>query len=209
MGNVNTSRRQISWGWIIFWFIVFWPIGIVLLIVQQKNYKSATLKSYKGVMVTSYILMGVGVVQFIMAISGEPEMFFPFVLFGGGGIVTFLYARKSQKKGEHYRKYINAIVNQNQTLIDSISASVGIPYNTVVIELQKMIREGYLPGAHVDVSQRKVILKNMTQQWAQPSTAFIDQHPQVAVVSCPGCSANNKVFAGQTAVCEYCGTFLQ
>ena len=204
----NAGNKQTPWGWIIFWFILFWPVGLYLLIKRQKSDKSAALKSYKGIIITSYVLMGLGAIYLLMGMTGRSDAFLAFLVCGGGGVVTFLYARKSQQKSEHYRKYINMVVNQNQTLIDSISSAVGLPYNTVVSDLQNMVSEGYLPGAYVDVTQRKIILAEMTQQMVAPVPASVNQ-PQATVVPCPGCSANNRVIVGQTASCEYCGTFLQ
>jgi len=210
MDNANTARKQTSWGWIIFWFILFWPVGLVLLIKRQNSDKSAALRSYKGIIITSYVLMGLGAIYFLMGVTGQPDALIAFLVFGGGGVVTFLYARKSQKKSEHYKKYINMVVNQNQTSIDSISAAVDLPYSAVLNDLQNMVSEGYLPGAYVDISQRKIILGNVTQQMVSPTPVSNNiTQPQTAVVICSGCSANNKVVVGQSTSCEYCGTFLQ
>jgi len=210
MNNANTGGKQTSWGWIIFWFILFWPVGLVLLIKRQKSDKSAVLKDYKGVTIASYVLMGLGAIYFLMGISGQPDALLAFLVCGGGGVVTFLYARKSQKRSEHYRKYINMVVNQNQTSIDSISAAIGIPYNDVLNDLQNLVTDGYLPGAYIDISQRKIILGDMTQQYGAQFVAPTSSiQVQTTAVKCPGCSANNKVTIGQTAVCEYCKTFLQ
>jgi len=210
MINVSKGYKQTSWGWIIFWFILFWPVGLVLLIKRQKSDTSAVLKDYKGVIIASYVLMGLGAIYFLMGIAGQPDALLAFLVFGGGGVVTFLYARKSQQRSIHYRNYINMVVNQNQTSIDGISAAIGIPYNAVLNDLQNLVTDGYLPGAYIDISQRKIILEDITHQLgAQIVAPTSSMKVQTTVVKCPGCSANNKATIGQMAVCEYCSTFLQ
>ncbi|MCL2426472.1 MAG: hypothetical protein FWD05_09065 [Oscillospiraceae bacterium] len=200
----NTTRKQTSWGWIIFWFIIFWPVGLILLIKRQSSDRSATLRSNRGVFIASYILMGLGAIYLMTGIVPA------FLLFGGGGVVIFLYARKSKKKGEHYKAYIAMIVNQNQTSIDAIAAAAGVSYDVAVSEIQEMINAGYIPNAYVDVAQRRVVLANAVPQWEAPMPVQVNSAAaQMAVVVCTGCSANNRIIIGQSAECEYCGTLLQ
>jgi len=207
---IETEQKQLAMGWIIFWLILFWPVGLVLLIKRQKTDKSAKIKSYKGILITSYVLMGLGIIYLFMGLTGAGDALLACLVYGGGGVFIFLYARKAQQRSENYRKYINIIINQNQTSIDSISSAVGHQYDSVVNDLQNLVNDGYLPGAYIDVSQRKVILGEMTKQWGSQLVA--PKNPvnvQSTVVTCSGCSANNQVIVGQANVCEYCGTFLQ
>jgi len=39
------ERRPTSYGWIVFWFFIFWPVGVVLLIKRINENKIATLKN--------------------------------------------------------------------------------------------------------------------------------------------------------------------
>ena len=203
-------HSQTSWGWIIFWFIVFWPVGLIMLVKRQKTDKQATLKCNKGVFITAYILMGLGAIYFLMAITGQPDMFFAFLVFGGGGVVVFLFARRTKIKGDHYKKYIVMIVNSNQTSIDAIASAVGVTYNVAVTELQSMINNGYFKGAYIDVSQRRIMLPHLAQQQNfQTSATQAQVQPQSMVISCPGCGAYNRIIIGQYAACEYCDNVLQ
>ena len=105
---------------------------------------------------------------------------------------------------------IISLTLQMTLLSTAISAAVGIPYNDVLSDLQNLVTDGYLPGAYIDISQRKIILGDMTQQFGAQFVAPTSSiQVQTTAVKCPGCSANNKVTVGQTAVCEYCKTFLQ
>jgi len=206
----NTGKKQTAWGWIIFWFILFWPVGLILLIKRQTVDKSATLKSNKGVFIASYILMALGIIYLILAITEDPDLLAAFFVCGGGGVVVYLFARKSKLRGERYKKYIAMIVNQNQTSIDNIAAAVGVPYATAAKELQKMISAGYFIGAYINDSQREIILTHIAPQQGPSAAVVADvSQAQTMVVACPGCGANNRVVVGQFAECEYCGSPLQ
>jgi len=203
-------RKQTSWGWIIFWFVVFWPVGLFMLIRRQRTDKQATLKCNKGVFITSYILMGLGAIYFFMAVTSQPDMFFAFFVFGGGGVVVYLFARKTKIKGDHFRKYIAMIVNSNQRSIDAIASAAGVPYNVAVNELQSMINSGYFGSAYIDVSQRQIVIPQpIHPQGYQTAAVPSPVQPQSMVISCPGCGANARVFLGQWVACEYCDSPLQ
>ena len=202
----NNGKKPTSWGWIIFWFIIFWPIGLYLLIKRQSVDKCATLKSSKGVFIASYILMGFGVIYIILAFE-DPEMLIAAVLFGGGGILINWFARRTRRKGERYKKYISMVVNQNQTQIDNIASAAGVDYDTAMKDLQKMIDSGYFVGAYIDVAQREIILAKVAQD-AIPVTPDTTQPLQERVVTCGSCGANNKI-STQVGECEYCASPLQ
>jgi hypothetical protein len=211
----NTGRKTTSWGWIIFWLILFWPIGLLLLVKKLAIDKSATLKSGKGITVASYILMGLGAIYIMMAFS-NPEMLAAAVLFGGGGVLMNWFARKTKHTGERYKKYIAMIVNQNETSIDNIASATNVPYDVVMKDLQKMIDSGYFTGAYIDMSQREIILARAVQpvQTIQPVQQQVYLSPafayvQEAVVACGSCGARSRVTVGRISECEYCGSPLQ
>lgn len=203
---MNTGRKPTSWGWIIFWFIFFWPIGLILLIKRLAVDKSATLNNGKTVAVISYILIGIGVIYLIMAFTEESSLSIAAVLFIGGGIWVNRVAAKMKHRGDRYKKYIDLIVNQNQTAVDSIASAVGVTYDVAVADLRKMIAAGYFVGAQIDLARREIVLmRHAVQQVSQFSAA----QPRDKVVTCGSCGANNKVPAGGIAECEYCGSLLQ
>jgi len=203
----NTGKKPTSWGWIIFWFILFWPVGLVLLIQRLSVDKSAALKSGKGVAIASYILMGMGVIYLIMAFEA-PGLLAAAVIFGGGGFLVNWFARKTKRTGERYKKYIALVVNQSQTSIDNIASAVGVSYEVAAKDLQKMIDSGYFTGAYIDMAQREIILAKIAHP--QVYTPYTPSHApiQERVVTCGSCGANNRV-AGHIGECEYCGSPLQ
>jgi len=217
MAKVKTKEKKtMAWGWIIFWFIVFWPLGVLFLLRKLSKDKSAVWKDSRKVTTMSFVLAGIGVLVF-MSIVGSPGVGVYFYLWAvaliGGGIWTFFIAKKMKVNGERYSKYISIIVNQSQTSIDNIASAVGLDYSTVSKDLQKMIDVGYFYGAYIDVAQREIILAKpvMPQETVSPNLHYA-QAPSVQVqeriVNCTSCGANNRV-TGQLGECEYCGSHLQ
>lgn len=33
----QTEKKSIGWGWIVFWWILFWPVGLVLTIIKLSS----------------------------------------------------------------------------------------------------------------------------------------------------------------------------
>ena len=202
----STGKRQMSWGLIIFCFIIFWPLGLILLFKRVSDDKSATMKNGQTVARISYILVAVGALYLLMAISNaSPYYYAAAAALVGGSIWVKYVSKKMIATGERYKKYIEIIVNQNQTLIDSIASAVGVPYNDAVIDLQKMIDAGYFAGAYIDAVERVIVL---TQPAHQPVSVSYETQPQERVVTCGSCGANNKITVGQVGECEYCGSHI-
>ena len=229
--NVNVKKGTIpTWG-IVLAFIIFWPVGILLLFLRIATDRSATMKSGigKAISVVSYVLLGFAGIFLLMAIFSDTSMLFAAVLFGVGGILVNNFARNMKKAGLRYKRYIDLVVNRNMTSIQSIANDTGVDYNTAVIDLQKMIQLGYFTGAQLDPTRGTIFLggqpvmqqtaygaQGIAQQVAQAfnpafqqqQQSFAQQQAQVAVKACPSCGANGRVTAGQAAECEYCGTLL-
>ncbi|MCL2146339.1 MAG: hypothetical protein FWH52_00905 [Synergistaceae bacterium] len=204
---VNNTKKSTSWGWIVFWFILFWPVGVYLLIKKLSVDKSAMMKSSKTLFIVSYILMGIGAIYLIMAFAEDPNMITAAIVFGSPGVWLFFKAKKTKVTGERYKKYIALVVNQKQTSIDSIAPAAGVSYEVAVKDLQKMIDTGYFFGAYIDATQRVIVLANTTSQ--QISQAAYTTQVQEKVATCGSCGANNRVIVGQVAECEYCASPLQ
>jgi len=211
---VVAEKKPVSWGLIIFFFIVFWPVGLFLLVKRLSVDKSATIKNGKSLTIFSYVLMGLGVIIFFSRVSGPGDTgiailsgLFPLVMFVGGGFLLNRLARKTTQTGERYKKYIALIVNQNQTSIDHIASTAGVPYGIVLTDLQKMISLGYFPGAYIDLDRGEIFSARIPQPqvFTQPGS-FVQVQERVA--TCRSCGANNRV-VGQVGECDYCSSPLQ
>ena len=205
------QKKSISWVWIVIAFIVFWPIGILLLIKKLGDDRSAMIKCGRPVAVISYILFAIGLISLIIAITGDYGAFGVSALFITGGVLVNRIARKTRKRGERYKQYIMLIVNQSINSLDAITGIVNVPYEMVVDDLQQMIKAGYFHGAYIDFAQRLIVFAPPTPHvWQQPVSgpAPWQPPPQIRVVTCRNCGANNKVI-GQVSDCEYCGSPIQ
>ena len=203
------EKKTRSWGWVIFWFILFWPVGLILLFRKINSDRATILKDGKKVTIMSVVLMGLGVLIFMAILGGSTDTYtflWAFALIGGG-IWVFFVARKMKIDGERYKKYITLVVNQNQTSIDNIAPNVGVSYEVAANDLQKMIDLGYFIGGYINVAQREIVLsKTAPQQSSQTDTAT---QVQEKVTTCRSCGANNRVIVGRIVECEYCGSPLQ
>jgi hypothetical protein len=201
-----TTGKTMSWGWIIFWFIIFWPIGIFFLFRKLNRDKTATLKNSKTISIISYVLMGMGIIYLIMAFTNDSGIFIAALLFGGGGLWLNRVAKKMKKNGDKYKKYISLVINQSMTQIDNIASIVGVSYDVAKVDLQKMIDTGYFIGAFINEGSREIVL-------AKHAEATMFQPKEVKtlsrVVGCKSCGANNSVVIGQIKECEYCGSLVE
>lgn len=205
------EKKGTSWGWIIFWLIIFWPVGLFLVIKKFSTDKSALMSGKTGSLsVIGWILVAFGGIGFLAELSDTPEAFglVLALIFAAGGTLLLLKASKTKKTAIKYKKYIDIVVNQNVKSIDNVASAVGLSYDVVAKDLQDMINIGYLRDAYIHQGNREIILKQNEPapityaQTVAPGQAA----PQTIATRCPGCGANNVVAIGRVSECEYCGT---
>ena len=198
---VNQQQRSTSWALIIFMFIIFWPIGIFLLIRKLDQDRSANMSNGRGIALVSFVLMFFSFVYLMLVFSDGFGYVVPMLLTGVGGFFLFRFSRKMNASSKRYRQYINFIVNQGQTSIDAMTQAMGITYAVATEDLQKMINKGFFQGAYIDQQRRIVVMPAPIQATQQAGQTM----PQERIVTCGGCGANNRVF-GHVGECEYCGS---
>jgi len=194
-------QRPISWFWVVLTLIIFWPVGLLLLFKRLSADRTATFscgKRLNGVAVV-LIIIG-GILLFVSPVIG--------VLFVVGGLLVFRSARRSTAQGNRYRQYVELVVNQNQRFIPNIASIMRLSNQVVMLDLNKMINEGFFVGARIDRATNEIVL--MPHQAMMPHGMVMTSAPipMERIVTCDGCGANNKVY-GATGVCEYCGSPLQ
>jgi len=204
---MQDHKKSLSWFWIVVAFIIFWPIGVALLLYKIHGDRSAIMGGGKTLAKLSLALFGVGGLFILLGIMGESGVLFYGVLMVVGGFYLNRKAKSMNVKSDRYRLYLSLIVNQGLTSLDSIAAGVGVPYDQCIGELQNMINEGYFKGSYIDQTNRQFVLIHAAP--AVPVAVSPTAEPITPkVVSCPGCGANNTVF-GALGECEYCGSPLQ
>jgi hypothetical protein len=207
------EKKSTGWGWIIFWLIIFWPVGLFLIIRKLSTDKSALMSGKTGtITVIGWILAVIGG----LALIGSDFDFGTIVVGAAllaGGIVLIRKANQTKTMAAKYKKYIDFVVNQNIKSIDHIAASVGLPYETTAKELQDMINLGYLHGSINHETREILLVQNVPVQMVQNAVSGIAsgvasafQTNTTTTARCPGCGANNVVTTGKITECEYCGT---
>jgi hypothetical protein len=205
------EKKSTSWGWIIFWLIIFWPVGMFLVIRKLATDKSALMSGKKGALpVVAWFLIVIGGMVLIGLLSdtsgdsgGGVIVALAMIV---GGILLLRKSSKTQQIAAKYKKYIDIVVNQNVRSIDHVASAVGLPYDVVINDLQDMINIGYLKDAYIYQGNREIALKQ-PEPAIYTQTATARQAPaQTVAIRCPGCGANNVVSVGRVSECEYCGT---
>lgn len=203
-------RKETGWGWIIFWLIIFWPVGLFMVIKKLSTDKSALMSGKVGTVSTiGWILVGIGTINLLLNFSDTSSVLSIMIalVLITGGVLLLRKASKTKKMAVRYKKYLDIVVNQTERSIDNVAAAVAKSYDIVEKDLQDMIDIGYLKDAYIHKGNREIILKQQVFYQAPPQNTVYNQVPaQTKSVRCPGCGANNVVTAGKVSECEYCGT---
>lgn len=207
---MEKTMKSPSWVAIVFCFIVFWPLGVYLLIKRLTNDKSAAMHNSK-------ILLGIGIFFLFGAFVMITQLFdssanigsvvFGILFYGVGGAGILYAAKRLKDTGERYKKLIDIVINQKQTTIENIASQMGLGYNETVKSLQKMIDKDYFSGTYIDQGNHEIVLlnTNVVQSTGDDPKMIIRQK----TVKCPNCGGNNVTNVGQAAVCEFCGSPIE
>lgn len=198
---MNNDNTLYSWPIIILCLIIFWPVGVYLIYKKTQTEKTASLTGANLLKILGIILIVIGVCT-IVAFVG--------IFYLIAGIVLLVFSKKLRTAAEDTKRYLAIVVNGNVRSLDSISATIGRPYDVVRQDLQKLINDGYFKNAYIDESARQIVLAQPApvNNYAYSGGAVpgaVNTAPRV--VACPCCGANNTI-SGATGECEYCGSPL-
>lgn len=219
MNKDGKIRTWYSWPVIIIMLCIFWPVGLFLLIKRLSLTKKASLVSARiaGILgAISYAIAALGVIACLLnemtAQDAECIFFFAVV-----GFALRRAARNGKKEVEDVKKYLSVILDGRICRLDSIAAAVGKSPDMVQVDIQKMIRKGYLKNAFLNENTRELILPDMVSvvtpaanntEYTPVRTFSADTRPVGRMVTCPCCGANNTIY-GASGECEYCGSVLK
>ena len=212
-------RKFTSTGWIIFWMIIFWPFGLVCLVLRVTGYydNSANADSTDVVITDANIYTRPGekylkrntvllVIGLLFLFVGVSANFLSGVEAGEGvpalflGVMLLLFYVKRRKTYDKYKKYIDYLNNYSVTTFRDMASGLSESESTVRVAISEMIQKKIL-FADI-VNGEKVVLYGQHDTPAEPA------QPR-RVVKCPGCGAYGEVIPGDKNRCEYCGTPLQ
>ena len=214
--NNNVTPWYYSWPVIIIAFIVFWPVGLALLILRNTGNKHSVFLGSTDK--RKYIIAGV-VLIVLAIVSFSNNSGTMGVLYLAGGIALIAYANVLVRKSQRNRMYIDLIVNNTETNLDKIASMCNVQYDTVVKELKSLITFNVLKNASIDEMNRTITI-NRVQPQTQPqqqisqfvndvtagfTSAVAAEQAAPVACTCSGCGAKVVVQPGQTVICEYCG----
>lgn len=207
---MSVEKKQTSWGWIVFWCILFWPVGIYLLVRRLGSDRTAVLKNSGTVRIISIVLVVLGVLSMFSAFSSSGTIgtfFYGVLLFVLPGVLLYRKSQSMKYEGEKFQKYIAIVINQGEKSIEKISLAVGVSKQEAQEDLQKMIDHGYFQNTYIDAAASEIILPDRKNR----DLVAYEQEKQknYRAVTCQSCGAQEKIAEGQTRKCEYCGSLLQ
>ena len=203
------NKKSMSWAIVILVLIFFWPVGVYLLYRKVTGDRASALKNSKILRNVGFVFLGFAIIYIFMVISGQmDDAWTAAAFFGIGGGVLVYAAKRLKMTGEKFKKYINIVINNNQTSIDNIAAAIPISYDKAAKDLQEMINKGYFSNAYIDVSNTEIILPSYIKQQSERNGSLKNNNEQAKVKSviCKNCGGNNEVIEGQVCECEYCGS---
>ena len=201
----NTNTINTSWAAIVIALVLFWPIGLFLLFRKVAVDRSAAIRCGRPLILISYALFFFSFVYISLMLSDGISFFIPALLTGVGGFFLRRTGKRMRDTSTKYKQYIAIVVNQGETSLDNIAGQMGLPFDIIQQDLQKMITLGYFKNARIDHGNRQIIFAPMQM----PNMPHMGDPgaPAPRVVICPGCGANNRVL-GYISECEYCGSAL-
>ena len=200
------KHTPISWGTIIFWFVLFYPIAILLLVLRFIKEKDKYISNGKALKIISILIGSPSLLLFYLWLIGEwtyedgTAISFGMFLFVCAFFVVpaMLLFKKGQQyitRGQIYDHYLGQLRQYQSIDINQLSAEIKVPYSRTCSDLQYMIDSGYIPNACIDhYTSRLVLIK----------PKYSDYLPNSRIVTCPHCCGNNTVRGEKHIICDYC-----
>ena len=213
MSNNNKLSVLYSWPVIFLALIIFWPLGLFLIIRRASVDRKTAMGSailIKDLGIASCCMAALG---FIVSVTDgfDGTDVGLIIFFGAAGAALLYLANKIKKEANSIKQYLNIIVNGNERQLDAIAAATGKQYDVIKKDVQRMIDRGFLKNAYINESTREVVLYSTIAANTTADDSAKASTPtaiRTRVIACPCCSATNTV-SESIGECEYCGTPLK
>lgn len=193
----SRKNQELTWTVVIVALIVFWPVGILLLLMKL-------LKNRSIIFVLVPILYVSGVFAIFLALIGSssyieegsfkgPEFVLMVGFIVGGGYLIYK-GREISKTKRRYKKYIGVIKVQGRNDIQEIANKMSLTEQEAIDDIRDIIQLGLMSG--------KITTEN---------EVIIDEpkiEEKLVSITCRNCGAPNQIPEGKTKKCEYCGSVL-
>lgn len=212
MKNNNLSVLY-SWPVIILALIIFWPVGVFLIIRRVSLDKKTAMGAGKiiGVLgIVSYCIAALGLIACLGSGIDSSDII-GILFFGIAGFVLRRIAKNTISSAEEVKKYLSIIVNGNVRQLDAVAAASGKSYDVVRTDVQKLIDKGYLKNAYIKEDTREIVIpavQTVEEMNGMNTARTSTSHSAPRLVTCSCCGANNTIVSA-TGECEYCGAPLK
>ena len=197
------ERRAAIWYAAAFLCTLFWPVGLVLLIINANSEEKhqagpvpAVLYSALAVLAFSLFTLTMGVRLLTDSAEGNEPLAFCLVMLPPLllALTLFFLHHRFAGRARSMERCRKLVLQEHITGLDSLSEILGLSSEKTTKLLEHMIRTGILEDAWIDADSRELRFRSCL--WAHQK------------MICDNCGAELTVNYGQTLVCEYCGSAL-
>lgn len=206
----KTEKWYTSVTAIIISFIVFWPVGIALLITRFFQRYGKYVGATKTLIWTGVTLIFIGLVGYYAEKNeNNYEDLWVAFIFLIPGIICAFFGFKRKVRIKLFNKYLQYINTTNKVTIVDLCNKVGNDYDTTMDTITDMINKEIIDAY---IENDEIIFKNSFNRYVENTSSTISTKNielERTVVKCHECGAKNTVEKNKPAECEYCGTILQ
>lgn len=222
MSSSNENKRKFtSVGWIIFWFIVFYPLGYVFLFLRLKdkfgnkytavNKDNEEIKVFKpgtGYEIGKKFMIFGGAVFALAALGmfsnavryGFADDIVRTVAYAGISALLLYSAYKRAENQKRYQPYLNYLTAYGTDPIFDLAYSLGVTREQAIKDLSEMIQKKIIRAS---ISEDGYIVLDANPEKIPSSSRY-----ETKFVRCNSCGAPNAIKPGAPRKCEYCDSPL-
>lgn len=199
------QKKSFSWGIVGLMFVLFFPVGIWMLIKKVTSEKQDYLDNGKILKLFGCSSIGLGIVCVLAGFTGLVKYedgtsatgiaALAGLVYGGIGALCLCLSADCLKKGTKYRRYTAVINSATNLRLDVIAAACSTTVTEAEADIQAMLDDGYFQNAYLDMSKKVLV---MPSELPQPQRC----------VKCQCCGATNNLAFDAPNQCEYCGSPL-
>lgn len=209
----KSKKGIIYWILVVIMFIVFWPIGCILLYIGLKE-KYGKLKT------NGITLILVAIFGYIMTLAGISITFedlskdlainlFLDAMFLSGAIISTIFATKALKKYSQCKRTVEQIGARLKISIDNLSQETGKTIDATRRDIYEAIKYKMIDGY---INEKDELIVNFNSVYDVDDNYIFDSiqnEREVTSIQCKNCGANNKFVEGEENRCEFCGSLLE
>jgi len=208
---METMKKYLtSWVAIVLAFIIFWPIGFILLYFRffvNGGILRANANLFWGLAILFYLIVCVGLIAITNETGEELKTSITMIIFFlAGGIGFTIPALKITRKYKYYKNYVDYIVARRKVSIEELAQKLGETIETVTQNVSKIIQYKMIEGY---INEENEIVLFSSGNIETPIINTMPEKKQILIVKCKNCGASNKFIVGKDNRCEYCDSLLE